>query len=98
MAKKAEKIEKISVRLDAEAVQKLNEAVDKGFTKSQYINKIIKDSTAVDNDINLGRAIVISINKIQSQLEFEEDTEMKKNIREELNEICHVLKSSQNHI
>lgn len=97
MAKKEGKIKKISVRLDEDACMKLDKAKAKGFNTSQYINKIIKDSSARDTDIGSMRSILISVNRLHSYLEFEEDPEMKKNMREELNQICRVLKSIQNH-
>ena len=97
MAQKETKTKRITVRLDSEAAKKVGEANAKGFTTSQYINKIIKGSSSCEVDIRAMRSILISVSRLQSQLEFETDPEMKKNMREELNQICHVLKSFQSH-
>lgn len=87
---------KISVRLDPEATKKLDEATEKGYTISQFINRIIKDSSVGGVDIGSIRTLMVSMSNLQSQLEFEEDIDLRKNMREELNKICHVLKSFQN--
>lgn len=95
MAKSEEKGKKISVRLDMEATKRLNQANARGYTTSQYINRIIKNSSAGSMDLDAMRSIMISINRLQYQLEFEEDLEIKMNMREELNKICRVLRSFQ---
>lgn len=96
MKKPAGKPARISVRLDNEASQKLEEAKAKGYTTSQFVIEKIKNSNAID--LNSLRNIMISINKIQNELELEEDIAVKNSIREELNNICRSLKSFQNHI
>ena len=96
MGKSEEKGKKISVRLDVEATKRLNQANTRGYTTSQYINSIIKSSSADSMDLNAMRSIMVSINRLHYQLEFEEDPKIKMNMREELNKICHVLKSFQN--
>lgn len=95
MAKSEEKGKKISVRLDIEATKRLNRAKAQGYTTSQYINSIIKNSSAGSMDLDAMRSIMISINRLQYQLEFEEDLKLKMNMREELNKICRVLRSFQ---
>lgn len=97
MQRKCEKTKdkRISVRLDAEASKKLADMQAKGYTTSQYINTAIKGSTSVEIDVL--RAIMIHISNLQSKFEFEEDTEVKRAMRRELNEICLVLKSSLDH-
>lgn len=95
MKKSANQAKKISVRLDNEAAQRLNEAKTKGYTTSQFVMEKIKNSNVTD--LNLLRNIMISINKIQNEIEFEENIEMKNSIREELNNICLSLKSFQSH-
>ena len=91
MKKTANKPKKISVRLDNEASQKLEEAKAKGYTTSQFVIEKIKNSNAID--LNSLRNIMISINMIQNELE-----EVKNSIREELHKICQSLKSFQSHI
>ena len=97
MAQKERKTKRITVRLDYEAAKKVEEANARGFSTSQYINKIIKGSSSCEMDIRSMRSILMSISRLQSQLEFETDPVIKKNMREELNQICRVLKSFQNH-
>ena len=96
MKKIANKPKKISVRLDNEAAQKLEEAKAKGYTTSQFVIEKIKNSNVID--LNSLRNVMISINMIQNELEFEEDIEIKNSIREELNKICQSLKSFQSHM
>lgn len=96
MKKTEDKTKKISVRLDNEAALKLEEAKGKGYTVSQFVNEKMKDSNAID--LNSLRNIVVSITKIQTKLEFEEDIEIRNSIREELNSICQSLKSFQSPI
>lgn len=95
MPKKEEKGKRISVRLVPEAAKKLDEAIEKGYTISQFINRVIMDSSVGGVDIGSMRTLMISMCNLQSQLEFEEDIDLRKNMREELNKICHVLKSFQ---
>jgi len=89
----AKKETRITVRLSEYSAQKLNEAKGKGYSTSDFVNDLI--SKSVVNDIDLRRNIMIHICKMQSELEFEEDPEIKKNMREELNLICQCLRSSQ---
>lgn len=96
MKKPAGQSKKISVRLDNEATQKLEEAKAKGYTTSQFVIEKIKNSNVID--LNSLRNIMISINIIQNKLEFEEDIEVKNSIREELNNICRSLRSFQSRI
>ena len=96
MKKIAGKPKKISVRLDNESSQKLEEAKAKGYTTSQFVIEKIKSSNVID--LNSLRSIMISINMIQNELEFEENIEVKNSIREELNKICQSLKSFQSHM
>lgn len=84
---------RITVRLSEYSAQKLNEAKKKGYSTSDFVNDLI--SKSVVNDIKLKRNIMVHICKIQSELEFEQDPEIKKNMREELNLICRCLESSQ---
>lgn len=96
MKKTEDKTKRISVRLDNEAALKLEEAKSKGYTTSQYVNEKMKDSNTIN--LNSLRNLMISITKIQTELEFEEDIKIKNSIREELNSICLSLKSFQNPI
>lgn len=96
MKKTEDKEKRISVRLDNEASKKLEEAKAKGYTTSQFVNEKMKNSNILD--LNSLRDIIISINKIQTNLEDEEDIEIKNAIREELNRICQSLKSFQSHM
>lgn len=93
MVNKDKKGKKISVRLDPEATKKLDEAKEKGYTISQFINRIIKGSSVGGVDIGSMRTLMVSMSNLQSQLEFEDDVDVRKNMREELNKICQVLKS-----
>ncbi len=95
MKKSEDKTKRISVRLDKEASQKLEEAKEKGYTTSQFVNEKMKKSNILD--LNSLRNVMISINKIQTHLEFEENIEMKNAIREELDRVCQSLKSFQSH-
>ena len=83
------------MRLDNEASRKLEEAKSKGYTTSQFVNEKMKESNILD--LNSLRNVMVSINKIQTNLEFEENIETKTAIREELNQICQSLKLFQSH-
>ena len=93
MNKSSNKTKRISVRLDQEASIKLEEAKAKGYTSTQFVNEKLKSSNIIN--INSLRNIMISITKIQSELEFENDDKTRDTIREELNSICQSLKSFQ---
>lgn len=87
---------RITVRLTEEANLKLKEAHNKGYSTSQFINEVL--SKSVTSDIGLKRKIMLYICKMQSELEFEQDPEIKRNLREELHQLCLVLESSQSPI
>lgn len=84
---------RISVRLSESSAQKLNEAKAKGYSTSQFINESL--SKSVTTDLGLARKIMAHVCKMQTELEFEQDPEIKKIMREELNQICLSLNSSQ---
>lgn len=91
MKQKSEK--RISVRLDSEAAAKLQEARDKGYTTSQYINNLIKGTAVMD--VGQYRKIIPHICELESLLEHEEDINQKNAMRGELNKIWRHLKSFQ---
>ena len=95
MEKSQSASKKISVRLDSRSAKKLDEATAKGYTISQYINSAINGSAVVDMD--LIRKLIVHVNHLQSQIEFEEDSDTKTYMRGELHQICLVLKSLQDH-
>lgn len=84
---------KISVRLDSEAVKKLQESKDKGYTTSQYINDLIKKKTVVD--LGQYRKLIPHLCELESLLEHEEDTKLKNFMRGEVNNLWQCLKSFQ---
>ncbi len=90
------KEKRITVRLSESSIQKLEDAKNKGYTTSNFVNDLI--SSSVISDIGLRKNIMIHICKIQSELEFEQDPEIKRNMREELNEVCRCLNLSPNHM
>ena len=93
---KTGKSKRISVRLDSDAEAKLNSAIANGYTTSSFINDVIKGASVTN--IQVEREVMKHVNQIQSEIEFERDYEILKNVREELNEICLALRSSLNHI
>lgn len=90
--KNDKKQNKISVRLTPEAAEKLNDAVNKGYSKSAYINNLIVGSKVMD--LNVLREISAYIFNAQSELELITDLTAKNNIRKELDQTCRALKSS----
>ena len=91
MKQKSEK--RISVRLDSEAEQKLQEAKEKGYTTSQYINDLIKETSVID--IGQYREFIPHLCELESLLEHEEDINIKNAMRRELHKIWLCLKSFQ---
>ena len=86
----AAKSKQISIRLDEIATSRLNEAIRNGYTQSSYINSLLKGAATVD--LNLIRTMMKHVCAIETMLEFEEDPILKKNLREELREICRALR------
>lgn len=85
------KAKKISVRLDEKSANRLDEAIAKGYTTSQFVNASIKGLGTVD--ISLIRKMMVHVNNLQSQVEFEDNPKVKSYMREELNQICLSLRS-----
>ena len=83
---------KISVRLNDEANKRVIDAVNKGISKSEFINNAIIGC----NTTNIGelRAAMTHICNIQTELELITDMTTKNEIRKELNGLCLALKSS----
>ena len=77
--KKEKADRKISVRLNDEANKKVIDAVNKGISKSEFINNAI---------------IGCNTTNIQTELELITDMTTKNEIRKELNGLCLALKSS----
>lgn len=84
------KKQRISVCVDEELSNKILEAQKLGYTKSAYIQSLIRDKPIIN--INLYRQLIPYICEIEKQMEFEDDVNVKRAVREELNKICHVLK------
>ena len=90
--KKEKEDRKISVRLNDEANKKVIDAVNKGISKSEFINNAIIGC----NTTNIGelRTAMTHICNIQTELELIADITAKNNIRKELNKLCHALRWS----
>lgn len=88
--KKEKEDRKISVRLNDEANKKVIGAVNKGISKSEFINNAIIGC----NTTNIGelRTAMTHICNIQTELELIADITAKNNIRKELNKLCHALR------
>ena len=88
--KKETEDRKISVRLNDEANKKVIDAVNKGISKSEFINNAIIGC----NTTNIGelRTAMTHICNIQTELELIADITAKNNIRKELNKLCHALR------
>ena len=88
--KKEKEDRKISVRLNDEANKKVIDAVNKGISKSEFINNAIIGC----NTTNIGelRTAMTHICNIQAELELIADITAKNNIRKELNKLCHALR------
>ena len=84
---------RISVRLDPEASRVLQDAKDKGYTTSQFINSLIKGSAVID--IGQYRKLIPPLSNLLSLLEREEDTQRKESMRKEVNQLWRYLKSFQ---
>jgi len=82
---------KMSVRLDYESVTILKTAVKAGVTQTNYINQAIHASNPSKQTAK--RSVQPHLARMQSLLEFCEDTELKNEMREELHQICLYLKS-----
>ncbi len=87
------KDKRITVRLDPEAAVKLQDAKDKGYTTSQYINGLIKKSVVMD--IGQCRKLIPCICELENLLEQEEDSIQKDAMRNEVYKIWQCLKSFQ---
>lgn len=88
--KKEKADRKISVRLNDEANKKVIDAVNKGISKSEFINNAIIEC----NTTNIGelRTAMTHICNIQTELELITDMTTKNEIRKELNGLCHALR------
>ena len=88
--KKEKEDRKISVGLNYEANKKVIDAVNKGISKSEFINNAIIGC----NTTNIGelRTAMTHICNIQTELELIADITAKNNIRKELNKLCHALR------
>ena len=88
--KKEKEDRKISVRLNDEANKKVIDAVNKGISKSEFINNAIIGC----NTTNIGelRTAMTHICNIQTERELIADITAKNNIRKELNKLCHALR------
>ena len=88
--KKEKADRKISVRLNDEANKKVIDAVNKGISKSKFINNAIIEC----NTTNIGesRTAMAHICNIQTELELITDMTTKNEIRKELNGLCHALR------
>mgnify|MGYP001150214486 FL=1 len=88
--KKEKEDRKISVRLNDEANKKVIDAVNKGISKSEFINNTIIGC----NTTNIGesRTAMAHICNIQTELELITDMTTKNEIRKELNGLCHALR------
>ena len=85
------KDKRISVRLDPEASQKLEDAKAKGYTQSQYINDIIKETVIAD--LGQYRKLLSPLCELESLLEHEKSSELKNAMRGEVNKLWRCLKS-----
>ena len=83
---------KISVRLSDEANKKVIDAVNRGVSKSEYINNAIIGC----NTTNIGelRTVIACACNIQTELELITDVTAQNKIRKELSILCRALKSS----
>lgn len=83
---------KISVRLSDEANKKVIDAVNRGISKSKYINNAIIGC----NTTNIGelRTVIACVCNIQTELELITDVTAQNKIRKELSILCRALKSS----
>lgn len=83
---------KISVRLSDEANKKVIDAVNRGVSKSKYINNAIIGC----NTTNIGelRTVIACVCNIQTELELITDVTAQNKIRKELSILCRALKSS----
>ena len=88
--KKEKADRKISVRLNDEANKKVIDAVNKGISKSKFINNAIIEC----NTTNIGesRTAMAHICNIQTELELITDMTTKNEIRKELNGLCHAVR------
>lgn len=87
------KDKRISVRLDPEAAIILQDAKNKGYTTSQYINAIIKKTAVMD--IGQYRKIFPHLCELERLLEDNDDVTQKNDMRREVNNIWRCLKSFQ---
>ena len=83
----------ISVRLSTEAMKKCNEALSQGYSMSAYVEQSILKNQVQNKSIQ--REVLKHFCQIESILATMKDGTTKENIRAELNEVCQILKSSQ---
>lgn len=83
----------ISIRLSNTAVDKVKSAEEKGYTRSAFIEEAIMGTTIQDQkDI---RDIVTHICHLETITADMKEGTVKTEIREELNALCQILRSSQ---
>lgn len=87
---------KISVRLTPEANNLLQEAKTKGYTVSNYINGLILGTVALD--LAQYRCLIPNLCHLESLLTEERDTELRNEMKKEINGLWRFLKSFQEDI
>ncbi len=82
---------RVTVRLTPEAALRLQEAKNKGYTTSQYVNELIKGSSVID--IGQCRQLIPHLCNLETLLEHEKDSSQKDAMRKEIRELWQCLKS-----
>lgn len=81
---------RICVRLNSDNSEKLNAAIQKGYSISDFINTLISGSDVIN--ISDSRNLMKHICHMETLVEGMEDIEIKNELRKELWETCQFLK------
>ena len=87
------KAKPISVRLNAEAYKRCEDAEKLGYSKTAFIENAILNTACPDRSVD--QRLLIHFCKMQTIIEPMKKSERKDLLREELNKVCQLLKSQK---
>lgn len=88
------KCKRVSIRLSDEAAKRCEDAKKMGYTQSEFIEQAIL-TVPIYYDRERDQRIIGHFCEIETLIARMENGKMKEAIREELNEVCQILRSSQ---
>lgn len=88
---KTTKKKTISVRLDTEAAEIIEELAAQQTNISAYINSIIKSNARINPQL-MDKSVLACISEMQTLLEYSDDETLKNEMRKEIDRLCRVLR------